>query len=187
MSREERVIKKHLEKHLPPFVVLHSLRTAVIAQNIAAEENADEDVAYFGGLIHDLGLEKGIANHAVNGVDIARKLFEKNHIFPDIEDVLLEIIHTHLLEPEPRTAEGWIVSDADIIERIGPLGIHRLYVNALHLSKLAPEDMLGYLEQALETTAQIHTATARSFAKKDTQYLKTFIERLEEDADVEDE
>lgn len=186
MSGEEKILK-HLKKRLPGHVVEHSLRVATIAENIARTENADEEICYVAGLLHDLGYEKGFKDHAQSSAELARDFLRKNNIAPDIQEEIIIAIRTHLLNPKPSTPEGWIISDADIIERIGPLGIHRTYINALYWSKLEPEELLDYFDAVLESTNELSTATARRFARKDIAYLKDFINRVEDDSSIDEE
>ncbi|MFA6511920.1 MAG: HD domain-containing protein [Patescibacteria group bacterium] len=181
MSGEDKILK-HLRKKLPEHVVEHSLRVAVIAENLAQKEGADEEICYVAGLLHDLGYEKDFKNHALKGAELAREFLQKNNIAQEIQEEVIIAIRTHQLDPEPSTLEGWIISDADIIERIGPLGIHRSYINALYWSKLEPEELLDYFDAVLESTNDLYTATAKRFARKDIAYLKDFINRVEDDA-----
>jgi putative nucleotidyltransferase with HDIG domain len=183
---EEKKIRKYLEKQLPDHVVDHCRRVAVIAQNLAEEEGANEEVAYAAGLLHDIGYSKGFENHAQSGAGLARKFLEKEGLYPAECEEIIMAVATHQLQPEPASLEGWIVSDADIIERIGPVGIHRMYIAGLYWLKLPPEELLEVLDQALESTEDLHTPTAKRYAHKDIAYLKAYIERLEEDLATEE-
>lgn len=185
MSDEQKIIR-HLKKKLPEHIVEHSLRVATIAQNLAAEEDADEDICFLAGLFHDLGYQKGIAGHAKTGAELAEKFMEKHKLFPRIREEILLAVRTHMLDPKPETLEGWIVSDADSIERIGPIGIHRSYIGGLHWAGVAPEEMPEYLRAALESAKDLYTRTAKDFARKDIAYMKQFLKRLEEDSAVEE-
>lgn len=185
MSDEEKIIK-HISKKLPGHVAEHSLRVATIAQNIANEEGADEDICYVAGLLHDLGYEKGFKNHAETGAKLAADFLKKEGLYSNLREEIVIAIRTHLLDPEPTSLEGWIVSDADIIERIGPLGIHRMYIGALYWNQLEPEDAIEYLDHALETADHIHTPTARKFARKDITYFRDYLRRVEEDSTIEE-
>lgn len=186
MSDESRIIK-HLKKKLPPHIVEHSLRVATIAQNIAASEGADEELCYFAGLLHDLGYQKGFKNHAEAGAEIVRDFLNKQKIVPEMQEEIIIAVRTHTYKPDPSTLEGWVLADADTIERIGPIGIHRFYINALYWSKLEPENLLEYFDVLLDSTKNLYTATAKRFARKDIAFLKDFVQRLEDDMTIEQE
>jgi ribonuclease Y len=96
-------------------VLQHSIEVALIAGALAAELEADVNVAKTAGLLHDIG--KAVDHevegpHALIGADIARRLGRSAKIVP--------VIAAHHGEEEPRTVEAFIVAAADAISGARP-------------------------------------------------------------------
>ncbi|MCL5951633.1 MAG: ribonuclease Y [Chloroflexi bacterium] len=128
-------------------VLAHVVETAHLAGMIAAELNADVQVAKAGALLHDIGKavthEVGGA-HALIGADIARKY--------GVPEPVANIIASHHGEEESHSLEAVLVIAADAISGARP-GARR-------------ESLEQYLKrvEALETMANAFPGVQQSYA-----------------------
>lgn len=116
----------------------HVDRVRRLALSFAKKENADEYIVELAALLHDVDDYKLFgednAKHLIN----ANKILNETSIDKKIKDQVLKIISTmgynkYLEGTRPVTLEGQIVSDADMCDAIGAIGILRTH--AYNLSK----------------------------------------------------
>jgi ribonucrease Y len=96
-------------------VLAHSKEVAIIAGLLAADLEADRDIARRGALLHDIG--KGIetdgdGNHAEMGMELARKMGEDPRV--------VNAVGSHHNDVEPSCVESVLVQIADAISASRP-------------------------------------------------------------------
>ena len=136
----------------------HAVETAKIAAALAAELDADVEVARTAALLHDLG--KAVdhdmeGTHAQIGADIAKRYGVSNKI--------VNAIHSHHHEIEQETVEAAIVEAADAISGARP-GARR-------------ESLEQYLKRvrSLEEIANAHKGVTQSYALQAGREVRIFV------------
>jgi len=96
-------------------VLLHSIETAFLAQGLAEEMGANEQVAKKAGFLHDIG--KAV-DHQVEGshVEIGMKILEKFNIDPEV----IKAMKSHHEDYPPENLEAVLVQCADAISGARP-------------------------------------------------------------------
>jgi len=112
-----------------------------------------------GAWLHDVGLIKGNKDHDVVGAEIARKILKKLKVKNEDIEKIVHCVEAHEGNIPARTIEAKVVHDADVIDKLGPLGVIR------HTWKLANEGV---------TTEEISKILKEHLNKrKNTMYTKT--------------
>lgn len=122
----EAMFKKY---HAPAHDFKHVFRTSKLARKIAISEGYDADEAEIAGLLHDMGrtVEHLKDTHAHEGAPIARELMDKH---TQLSDEAKERIERAIYVHSDKYTEGLlsnIVQDADKLDGMGAMGIHRAY------------------------------------------------------------
>jgi uncharacterized protein len=144
----------------------HLFRVNKIAEFLCEKERCDKEIVIAAAWLHDIGLVNGNKNHAINGKKIARNILLSIKL--DSNDIkrIIHCIEAHEDEKIAKTKEAMIVHDADVLDKMGSLGIIR------HTWKLAneglnSEDICRTLEKHLEKRKRsLYIKTARNIAEE---------------------
>ena len=114
----------------------HVDRVVKLAGAFADSERADKQVVLLAALLHDVDDYKIFGEDAARDLSNARAILEKYHIDTAVTEKVVAIIRTigynkYLDGVRPTTLEGMIVSDADMCDAIGAVGILRTHAYAL--------------------------------------------------------
>jgi len=129
----------------------HVNRVLALALAFAQKEGADLEVVRLAALLHDVDDYKLFGQKCADELINANKILKKHHVDEQTQSAILEIIRTmgyskHLEGVRPKTLEGMIVSDADMCDAIGAMGILRTHSYALSKGNeffdknIAPDD-----------------------------------------------
>ena len=185
----------------------HVLRVTALAERIAAAEGADGAVVRTAALLHDIGESEGREDHHLRGATKARALLAgEPEAFVEAVAHAIEA-HRFRAEPAPATLEAQCLSDADKLDAIGAIGVARAYAYAgahgTALWKLpwqaiagskgdavrSPDDLGGdytpvheFVYKLDRIPDRLYTATARTIAAERQRFMRTFFDRLDEEA-----
>jgi uncharacterized protein len=185
----------------------HVLRVAALAERIAAAEGADGAVVRTAALLHDIGESEGREDHHLRGAARARALLQ-GQPEPFVEAVAHAIeAHRFRADPAPTTLEAQVLSDADKLDAIGAIGVARAYAYAgshgTALWKLSWQAIAGGKGDAVRSPDalggdytpvhefvykldripdRLYTATARTIAAERQRFMRTYFDRLDEEA-----
>ncbi|GAC1383852.1 MAG: ribonuclease Y [Herpetosiphon sp.] len=140
-------------------VLQHSMETALLAGQMAAELGANIQVCKNGGLLHDIGkaVDHDVQGpHALIGADIARRFGRS--------PAICHAIAAHHNEEEPQTVEAFLVAAADAISGGRP-GARRESLD-LYIKRL----------EALETVATSFPGVQRAFAVQAGREVRVMVQ-----------
>ncbi|MDH7485675.1 MAG: HD domain-containing protein [Anaerolineae bacterium] len=175
----------------------HVLRVLALAERIAQAEGADMAVVRTAALLHDIA--HGEPEHHRRGAERARQLLASQP--PAFVEAVAHAIEAHRFrcEPQPRTLEAQVVSDADKLDAIGAVGVARAFAHTAQQGQrlFVP---LDEVDEASLASGPGHTAvhefvfklsrlrdflythTAREIARGRHEFMVDFFRRL--DAEV---
>jgi uncharacterized protein len=177
----------------------HVLRVLALAERLAEEEGADQEIVRTAALLHDVGRGQGdrmATDHAQVGADLARRILA-GHPPDRVEAVACAIAaHRFRTGPAPQTIEARVLYDADKLDAIGAIGVARAFAYGGHDGqRLWASVPPGYQEN--ETTRSEHTPvheyvmkllnirdrlltnSARQLAEQRHEFMVAFFERLD--------
>lgn len=185
----------------------HVLRVLALAERIAASEGADGDIVRTAALLHDVAESEDRDAHHLLGAQRARELLAgEPQAFIDAVAHCIEA-HRFRHEPQPRTLEAQILSDADKLDSIGAIGIGRVFAYAeaagtalwrKPLGEIEREDVdarrgpqeLGenytpsheFVFKLDRIPDRLRTRMAREIAEERRRFMRAFFERLDREA-----
>lgn len=114
----------------------HVERVYRIAVKMAEEESANMEIVALAALLHDTDDYKLFGEESAQNLTNAKKIMRQNNVGEETSSRVCEIIRTMgyskaLKGIRPQTLEGQIVSDADMLEAIGAMGLVRCLAYAL--------------------------------------------------------
>ena len=154
----------------------HIVLTVELARQLAAREEADEEVCTVAAYLHDIA-KNDSKTHGLKGAEEAR-VFLKRIGAPDRFAVrVCYAISQHDNDLPKKTIEAKVLWDADKLQSVGPLGFARIFANRLIYVK---KDVYYAIEQAkyweeffLE---RFYTETGRSTAMKLNRFMERFFD-----------
>lgn len=158
----------------------HVYRTAKLAEFIAKKEKADVNICKATAFLHDIAhsTSKYKPDHSEEGAKVAEKFLRKLKVDNDIIEQVSHAIYHHSQRKvlKAKTKEAKIVSDADKLEKIGPLGFFRVYTYRMLIQKVPPEEAFRKTMKRQEETYNklLQTKTAKNLAKNPHKLMKQF-------------
>ena len=185
----------------------HVLRVTALAERIARAEGADLDVVRTAALLHDVAESVDRENHHLLGSQRACAILAGEP--PEFVDAVSHAIEAHRFrhEPQPRTLEAKVLSDADKLDSIGAIGVGRAFAYAGAVgtalwrqtvdeiiaqgsdAKRGPKELgEGYTPThefvyKLDRIPELlYTNMARQIAEERRRFMAEFFERLDREA-----
>lgn len=162
----------------------HAYRDTLNAIVIGEAEKADMSIVLPAIIMHDIGFLYGASGktHGAVGADKLREFLANGSIdYPEkaIERIA-SCIRTHkgsMYNEKPETLEAKVVTDADLVEKFGPIGVYQTIRTYTEFN--------WPLESLLERAATfnsltLETKTGKDIAEKGRQFVKNFISSLSE-------
>ena len=184
-------------KRMAQYRIEHSRRVANIARNISLAEGFDEDFAYIGGLLHDIGYaidyktKEDYRNHGRYGAKIARPFLLELGINEDIVNEICYGIAIHVDDEADfdgeRTALALCIGDADNIDRFDAFRLFESVLDA-NYRELPLNEQYEFCTKRIERLKLLidfpmSSKTARDLWQEKIRYQISFIERLKKQVD----
>jgi uncharacterized protein len=184
----------------------HVLRVLALALHIGRVEGADLEVVRTAALLHDVAEGEDRDYHHLVGAARAREILvgEEARFIEEVAHCIEA--HRFRHEPEPRTLEARVLSDADKLDAIGAIGVGRAFAyagergTALWRQSLAQIARSGdardspailgsgytpvheFVYKLDRIADRLYTPTARAIGAERQIFMRAFFERL--DAEV---
>lgn len=177
----------------------HVRRVENLAEKLAEEEEADEEVVKASVLLHDIGRKKedegGIKNHAEWGAKKAEEILEGLGYEKGFIEEVKHCVRSHRYskDPEPETVEAKVLSDADNLDALGATGVARTFTYGGEHGRViadpglpADEDpessgsnSFNHLQKKiLNLKSRMYTDSGLEVADKRHSYVEDFVERF---------
>lgn len=211
MSGVTQDVKALLAKDTSGHGIEHVERVLKLALKFSENERADREVVTLATLLHDVDDYKLFGQESADNLINANKILNKHRVKTSTKNKVLEIIHSmgynrYLEGIRPNTLEGMVVSDADMCDAIGAIGILRTHAYALSKGDeffdktLDPEESMmsgaqyrlskkshsvqHFFDKLLKITAILMTESGRKEGESRQAIMVDFLNELflEEDA-----
>lgn len=146
----------------------HLFRVVVIATFLAKKEEGNSVVCEAGAWLHDIGLLNGNDNNPTKIRQAAEDYLTKLEIDDVTKRRIAECVETHEGDKQATSLEARIVHDADVLDKMGILGIirHTWKVVNLIASTANAYDVCSLVQRHLqERQERLYTTTARKLVK----------------------
>ena len=192
-------VKEYIRREAQPVDKFgHQPRLELLAEALAhapeLERRADGDVLFAAAWMHDLGVFTGHRpsdpealarwNHVPYTVETTERLLREWGFPEDKLEAVSEAIRTHEAKYEPKTPEGVVLRDADILEQLGAVGVTRALVKVGRDTRYPRVcEVVPVLEHALETLpGKLKLRHAREMAGRRVALMRAFLEELKREA-----
>jgi uncharacterized protein len=165
----------------------HQARLYALTRAVGAGQTYDDDVVFAAAWLHDLGVFVGHRpedlaalikwNHVAYATEQSPPLL-RHFGFPEEKiPAVLEAIRGHLPSDQPKTMEGIIVRDADILEQLGATAILRNVCKIGRDTRFQTfPDVLRLLQKSVETLpGQLRLPASQRLAEPRIQALRAFL------------
>jgi uncharacterized protein len=177
----------------------HALRVTVLAERIAKEEGADEEIVRTAALLHDVAAAgPDRENHHLVGAAQTREILLALGHPPARVEAVAHCVQTHRFrrpEDAPQTLEAQCVFDADKLDAIGAVGVARAFVYGAELGqplwgKVSPEFKAGrdtgeaytahheFYRKLIRIRDRLYTQTGRRLAADRHRTMVDFFNRM---------
>lgn len=148
----------------------HLLRVVRVAKFLAQKTKADPAITVAGALLHDTALLSGNDYQYSQNKKIVKNLLKPFDLPQDELNKIAECVASHEGTVNPRSLEAKIVHDADVLEKVGILGIIRHTWKMTNLNKLdslaiKDGDVNRIVEHLLWRRKRLQTFIAKKIAK----------------------
>jgi uncharacterized protein len=165
----------------------HQPRLYALARRIAKGLEYDDDVIYAAAWMHDLGVFTGHRpedpeelarwDHVAYTIARTPAILSEAHFPPEKIPAVVEVIRTHQPPDAPTCLEGVILRDADILERLGAIGILRAAGKVGRDTRFPRfTDAVAALRRSLATLpGKLRLESSRQLAEPKVQILEAFL------------
>lgn len=119
----------------------HLLRIVRIARFLAQKTGASPLITVAGAFLHDTALPSGNDYEYSENKKIVKKLLQPFSLSQDELNKIAECVASHEGTVKPKSLEAKIVHDADVLEKVGMLGIIRHTWKMTNQNRLNPADV----------------------------------------------
>jgi uncharacterized protein len=191
----------------------HIERVYRLAMQFAEQEHADKDIVALAVLLHEVDDYKLFGEESAKNLTNAHRILGSYEMDEETKSKVIEIIHTmgynkFLEGVRPNTLEGMIVSDADMCDAIGAIGILRTHSynaskgNEFFVKTLDPDSAVKsaseyrsaktshsvqhFFDKLLKITSMLMTEAGKQEGEKRKKIMNDFLMELftEEEATI---
>jgi uncharacterized protein len=179
----------------PPDKFSHQQRLYWLAVQLAEGRPYDDDVLYAAAWMHDLGVFVGHRPESPAALAAWDHVaYAASHVPPILKrlgfpegkiEAVIEAIRTHLPARKPKSFEGTLLRDADILEQLGAIAVLRTVSKVGRDTRFVRySDALRVLRRNVEDLpTQLELAAARRLAEPRVESLKAFLASAAAEAD----
>ncbi len=148
----------------------HLFRAVKIAKYLAIKTKADLSIVEGGAWLHDTALPTGNDYNYKNNKKIVMNLLSPIDISQTDKELIAECVASHEGTEKPKTLEAKIVHDADVLEKLGILGIIRhtwkmTNSNQINPKLITDQDVKKVLEHIKWRSKKLQTPIAQKIAR----------------------
>jgi uncharacterized protein len=157
----------------------HLLRVVKIALHIAQQiPSARVDIVQAGAWLHDTAIPSGDDYDYENCKKIVTRLIKHYELNEDDRFEVIECVASHEGTVTPNSLEASIVHDADVLEKVGVLGLIRHSWKLTNKDELDPQDITDEdVEKIMSHIAWRKSVLRTDVAKKMAEVLGLHIEK----------
>jgi len=119
----------------------HLSRVVRVAKFLANKCGADEFIAVAGAALHDTALPTGNDYDYVKNKKVIKKLLKKFDLSLQDVERIAECVASHEGTVKPKSLEAQVVHDADVLEKVGLLGVIRHTWKLTNFNKINPQNI----------------------------------------------
>lgn len=169
----------------------HLFRVVKIADHLTQKMKANAKIVQAGAWLHDTALPSGNDYDYKKNKRIVKKILSSVPISEGDKNLIAECVASHEGTEGPKTLEAQVVHDADVLEKVGLLGLIRHTWKLTNSGKINPravkdedvEKIIGHIawrRKKLQTAAakRIEKYLAISISKRDAKKIVTISSEL---------
>ncbi|MCG8572661.1 MAG: HD domain-containing protein [Spirochaetes bacterium] len=148
------------------------------------DDDYDDDVLYAACFLHDLIVGTDEQKY-LQSAEKAEQILHEVGFPPEKINPALEAIRTHFPGATPGNKEAKMLHDANLLDRLGAIGLVRLSIGAFfwyHLKTL--NDVLNLLKEIREQTKYLISDKAKEMAKDKIKFMDEAIIELENEKNL---
>jgi len=171
----------------------HQPRLYALAAEIGQGMEYDDDILFAAAWMHDLGVFLGHRpvdpeqlsrwDHVPYTIRRSRELLSGWGFPAEKLDGVAEAIENHQAKDDPKTMEGVLLRDADILEQLGAIGILRAFVKVGRDTRYPTfSSVLPVLDKAVNQLAnQTRLSNSKVMAESRAKMLRSFLAVLRQE------
>ena len=148
----------------------HLWRIVGIAKYLGRKEKTDPSIVEAGAWLHDIALPTGNDEDYQKNIQLALDLLKPLEVTKDEAQRIANCVATHEGTVQPKTMEAQIVHDADVLEKVGILGLIRHSWKLTNSGKIDPKnitdenvrEIINHIQWRMK---QLRTKSAKKLAK----------------------
>lgn len=148
----------------------HLYRVVVLTEHLAKSAKANVNIAIAGAWLHDTALPSGNDYNYENNKKIILDILHGVDLSNEDRLSIAECVASHEGTTEPQTLEAQVVHDADVLEKVGLLGIIRHTWKLTNSGKINPkqvtqDDVTAVLNHIQWRQERLHTDEAKRLSR----------------------
>ncbi len=163
----------------------HTLRVTWLTLSIGKELGAALDVLALSAIFHDVArpIEKLTGKcHAKEGARIASEFLKEYCPIELVNEVSEAILsHRFSLDIEPKTLEGKILKDADMLDALGAVGLYRLISYGVEHGREITDALKHFDDKLFILPSKMHFPITKKMAEERVKMLRLYYLGIKED------